>query len=55
MRFDGLEPTTAYTIHVATELDGRTVVQVGEGVGEGVQGKESFQAVQEEGGEVQPP
>ena len=27
-RFDGLQPTTSYTIHVATELDGKTVVQV---------------------------
>ena len=27
-RFDGLDPSTKYTIHIATELEGKTVVQV---------------------------
>ena len=27
-RFDGLDPHTMYTIHIATELEGKTVVQV---------------------------
>ena len=26
-RFDGLQPGTSYDIHIATELDGKTVVQ----------------------------
>ena len=26
-RFDGLKPGTSYDIHIATELDGKTVVQ----------------------------
>ena len=28
LRFDGLDPNTMYTIHIATELEGKTVVQV---------------------------
>lgn len=38
-RFDSLNPTTKYTIHISTELDGKTVVQ----------GKHVFQASQERG------
>ena len=26
-RFDGLEPSSSYIIHISTELDGKTVVQ----------------------------